>query len=206
MTTSWAIEQLMETLMASWPRRGRRLLVIGADPGIYCRFLWSCGFDVVLAAPSARIVAEARQSLGTTADIHLAQPDHLPWEEDAVDYALVLFAMTPKNRQAVITEAVRVAHSGVMLVFGDTLALARPFAPSLPQAGPWWVLRRLLRLAHPAGHLRSASVIPSLRLPWGAKTLLVPPGIGPCCGILHDFSPTPATTPLWAWRHGMEVS
>ncbi|MDK2873005.1 MAG: hypothetical protein PWQ64_769 [Desulfomicrobiaceae bacterium] len=206
MAAAWEIQRLMEALMVSWPRRGRRLLVIGADPGIHCRFFWSCGFDVILAAPDPRVLAEARQSLGDAADVHLAQPDHLPWEEDAVDYALVLFAMTPKNRQAVVTEAVRVARSGVMLVFGDTLALARPLTPSLPQTGPWWGLRRLLRLVHPAGRIRSASVVPGLKLPWGASTPLLPPGIGPCCGILHDFSPTPTTTPLWAWRHGVEIS
>lgn len=206
MAVAWSVQRLMEALMASWPRRGRRLLVVGADPGIYSRFFWSCGFDVVLAVPDPRILAEARQYLGAMADLHLAQPDHLPWEEDAVDYAFVLFAMTPKNRQAVITEAVRVARSGVMVIFGDTLALARPFAAFLPQAGPWWVLRRLLRLACPAGHIRSASVIPFLRLPWSATSPIFPPGIGPCCGILHDFSQTPVTTPLWAWEHGMEVS
>lgn len=196
-----AIQRLLEALVTGWPRRGRRLLVVGADPGDHGRWLWSCGFDVTLAVPLPQVLGQARETLGRAAEVQLAQPDHLPWSDDAFDYAVSLFAFAPAQREHCLAEAVRVARSGVVVVFGDALALGRWLPPRLPVGGAWWAVRRALRAAH-AGALRSASVLPA---PWAARLPVLPPGLGPCCGIRQDLAASPITTPLLAWRHGVEA-
>ncbi len=201
-----ALQHLIESLMTGWPRRGRRLLLIGPDPGFYSRWLWTCGFDVTLAGSDPETLNHARAFVRDAAELQLAQPDHLPWPTDAFDYAISFFAFQASQRQAALLEAVRVARSALIVVFGDSWALGRWLVSNLPAGGAWWAVRQTLRAAHP-GPLRSASVLVGTpRLSWVSRLPLLLPGFGPCCGIRHDFEPVFLRTPLLAWRPGVEIS
>jgi len=187
---------LIDALMAPWPRGQWKLLVVGADEGIVCHHFWSRGVIVTLAASAPTFLAQTRDRCPSV-DLHLAQPDHLPWEDGSFDFAISLFAWQEPEMPRCLRELIRVVQGGVVVIFGDAWAIGRLAQSTPPASAPWWKVRAALRRCAP-GYTRSASVFFGKKQMFG-RTLL-PPGIGPCCGIRHSLAPQYGTTPLWAWR------
>jgi hypothetical protein len=201
---SLSVRGLVDVLVAPWPQRHQKLLVVGTDPGIVCHQLCSRGFAVTLAAPTPTFLAQTRERCPSV-DLHLAQPDHLPWEDGSFDFAISLFAWQEAEMPRCLRELIRVVQGGVVVIFGDAWAIGRLAQSTPPVSAPWWKVRAALRRCAP-GHTRSASVFFGKTQMFG-RTLLLPPGIGPCCGIRHWLAaPQYVTTPLWAWREREPMS
>ena len=117
----FALEQekrLLDAMLAGWPRRCRRLLDVGCGTGVFLHLLWEMGFDVTGVDASPVMLKAARERFGNRAALHLGNGEHLPFEDDEFDFAVIWsvleFAADPL---AMISEAVRVAEEGVLIGF-----------------------------------------------------------------------------------------
>lgn len=118
---AFALEQekrLLDAMLAGWPRRCRKLVEVGCGTGVFLHLLWEMGFDVTGVDSSPVMLKAARERFGNKAALHLAKGEHLPFEDDEFDFAVVWsvleFAADPL---AMLSEAARVAEEGVLVGF-----------------------------------------------------------------------------------------
>lgn len=126
---------------------GRRVLDVGCGAGAFLRLAAAHGAEVHGVDASEALVAFARRRL-TSADLRVAEMEHLPWEDDWFDlvtgFNSFFFA---DDMVAALREAGRVAKPGapiVIQVWGahehcDLEAMkqiARPFLPPRPADAP----------------------------------------------------------------------
>ena len=213
---------LAQHLSADWPRRGRSLLEIGCADGRMLEILWTLGFDISGLESDPDSAALARALLGGRADIQIGAYDHLPYEDDSFDYAVLVkvFEQHP-DVDALLREAGRVATRGILLIFPNAWSLAwaaarlsRKKQPLLPAYNPFVILRGLRRICPGCG-FKLRSILPYPPGAWNMRSLwrcgnnkLLPLPLGAFVGIRLDLEPqTPLTgLPLRVGAARMTVS
>lgn len=109
---------LLQRVLSSWPRRGHSLLNVQCGTGVFLDFFWEGGFDVTGVDKQASLVAQAQNRLDGKAEILIAAPDYLPFDDNEFDYVALLHSFdTVENVETILTEALRVAAKGVVLTF-----------------------------------------------------------------------------------------
>ena len=216
-------QDLLRHLLSGWPRRSRSVLTLGAGSCALVETLWDAGFDVTAQDDNRECLDRARALLGSRADFVLSAPDHLPYDDDAFDYAVATLALEFwEDPEAVLTEMNRLATRGVVLLFPNAWSLfglechirrgnrlcrsARPLLHSPRQL--YYMANRVFD-----GKRRAwASVLP---LPSGfwrqgfffrrINTLYMPFPLGAFAGLRIDFGPTFSGTPLLV-KHSQPVA
>ncbi|NJB67966.1 SAM-dependent methyltransferase [Desulfobaculum xiamenense] len=211
--------RLLERLVSAWPRRGQRLLDIGCGPGMFLKALWETGFDVSGLDSSPDMLGAARRRLGPHASYHIGQADHLPFDENEFEFAVLMTVLEfCDDPEAVLREAARVARHGLIIGFLNRWSLywwavGRAGAKS-PEAGRlaaahWFSPLDIRRMVGRAIGLRveeGASVLPGPvwtwrgDRPWGLCNRLVYPfELGAYCAVRIDLSGGKPLTPLMAF-------
>jgi SAM-dependent methyltransferase len=205
---------LLHGLLSGWPRRNRSLLAFNAGSGDFLDVLWEAGFDVTAQDSAPEYLDRARQALGKRADFVLSSPDHLPFDDDAFDYAVAVAALEFwEHPEAVLEEMARLACNGVILIFPNALSvfglecLLRRGHPLCAAARP--LLRSPAKVYHLARKVfigkkyawRSILLGPSPTWhDWPLFSLLnskqAPVPFGAFAGLRVDFGPVYTGTPL----------
>lgn len=217
---------LLQRVLSSWPRRGHSLLNIQCGTGIFLDFFWEGGFDITGVDKQDAFVAQAQNRLDGKAEIFVAAPDYLPFDDNEFDYVALLHGFdTAENAKATLTEALRVAAKGVVLTFynpwsvahaarsccrlwgrsslgrklGSTQDLAAPWSMTAPLSPLTYykMLRKLSNCAHMS--LRTTLIGPQWT--WGKYSALLncfvtPLPMGAMSALRVDHHPVQAGTPL----------
>jgi len=216
---SFALEQqkkLLLSLIAPWPRRRQKLLDLGCGTGMFLDFFWSCGFDLTGLDSSPSMLARARTKIGSRADLHLGQGEHLPFDDKEFDYcALMTVLEFVHDPIQVLTEVLRVTRKGILFLFLNRtslykLGLLRSHKDSvLSQAHwfSWWEIRTLMNQRIQPSAFRAQSILLGPTSTWRAvpimgyvNSLLLPPWLGAVTAVAVDLVPMVAQTPLIAWE------
>lgn len=198
---------LLLSLLAPWPRRGRELLVLGCGAGHILRPLWRNGFDLTACEADPALRRQARHRAPQGVEVEAAAPDWLPFADKSFDWVLLRAdELSPAVLPAALDEACRVAACGLALTFWNSLSLPRlawhlhGHRHAWPgQALPFWTAWRLL--ASRPGRLHAASCLwrPACRWshpPRHQSGLLSRLPLG-AWGILRlDMAPRRTGTPL----------
>ncbi|WP_460031194.1 class I SAM-dependent methyltransferase [Megalodesulfovibrio paquesii] len=162
--------QLLERMLAAWPRRGRSLVEIGCGPGVFLDVFWQAGFDVSGVDAQPAMLAAARERLGDRVELHQAAYDHLPFADREFDF--VVFSAASPSREH-LAEAVRIASRGVLVMSCNALSFAgmarhlptaaSTFPPTAPACG-LTLLRRLRGLGK--GRLAQRAVLLGPPISW----------------------------------------
>ena len=181
-----ARQRLLDELLSGWRRRGSSLLHIGLNGGLSPECFWEAGFDVTALDRSRERIATCFEQTGPKVEYACGSPDYLPFGDGEFDYAVLAYHGL-KRRKAVglgaglsgdgipaeLTEALRVAARGVIILEWNSFSLAR--APSLVQAGEAttsergilpWELWALLGRACPERRRRFLSSMPLWQGMW----------------------------------------
>lgn len=107
--------RLVKSLAADWPSKGRTFLEVGCGSGIFLNVLHQAGFDVTGVDNSPIMLNAARERMGDKVDLHLADAEDLPFDDDYFDY-VGLFSILEftEDPQPFLSEAVRVASKGII--------------------------------------------------------------------------------------------
>ena len=118
------VSRILNSLISDWPRRGRRLLHASCGSGRVSELFWEAGFDVTAVTADPEIMQEAREYMGPRADIQLATPDCLPFDDNSFEFVAVPF-LCRKNGSlsGSLREALRVASKGVLFGFFNSWSL-----------------------------------------------------------------------------------
>jgi SAM-dependent methyltransferase len=205
---------LLRALLAGWPRRSRSMLVFNVGDGIFLETLWEAGFDVTGQERNPKCRDRAQKRLGSRADVVLASPDHLPFDDRSFDYAAAVFALEHWDDPAATLEEIgRVVCGGLIVVFpsawslfglecrlrkgGALHAALRPLLRS-PRS-----VCRLLRRAYGVKKTVWSSILPGPSHTWVARSCCkalnapcLPLPLGAFAGARVDFGPQYAGTPL----------
>ena len=208
-------ENLLQGLIAPWPRRKQKLLDIGCGTGLFLEFFWSCGFDPTGLDHSSAMLALAREKMGSRADLHLGKAEHVPFEDREFDYVSIMTVLEfVDDPGAVLREAARVARKGVLVTFlnrsslyGWSVRLSRNRS-SLSQAHwfSWTEMRQLINANIPSGFLQARSILLGPPATWKPFPLIrqlnsLPlfPWLGALTAVRIDLTAPYAQTPLMAW-------
>ena len=205
---------LLHRLYAGWPRRSRTMLVMGAGSGDFIERLWEAGFDITGQEDDPKFLAKAQARMGTRVEFVLSAPDHLPFDDCAFDYAVIVAAYEFWEKpEAVLEEINRVACSGVILIFPNAWSLfglecrLNKKHPLCVSAGPllqspraiWQLSRRIFDKKR----IVWASALPATTATWKKgrffrflNALQCPLPLGAFAGMRIDFGPMYAKTPL----------
>lgn len=205
---------LLYSLLSGWPRRSRSILAFNAGSADLVELLWDCGFDVTAQESDPEHLEYARSTLGNRARFVLASPDHLPFDDNAFDYAIAAVAVEFwENPEAVLEEIRRLVCSGVILIFPNAWSLfglecrLRKRRPLCASTAPLLKSPRgILRLTRKIfGKKRASwcSVLPGPSASWRSSRLLnplncalLPLPVGAFAGLRIDFGPLYTGTPL----------
>lgn len=206
--------RLFQRLVSDWPRRNHSLLGVGCGPGVFLEMLWEYGFDVTGIDTCQTGIDMARERLGHRADFHIGQPDHLPFEDESMDYvALISVLEYVPDPSAALEEALRVAAHGVILgfmnrwsVYGLVAGLPAWLRKSEPRHGRWlspWKLASMVRELSPGATVRTRSVLLGPPRTWQGNGLLSrcnalewPLPIGAFAAMRVDKAPAVPLTPI----------
>ena len=205
---------LLRGLFAGWPRRSRTMLVMGAGSGDFIEQLWEAGFDITGQEDDPEFLAKAKARMGTRAEFVLSAPDHLPFDDCAFDYTVIVAAYefwdTP---EAVLEEINRVTCRGVILIFPNACSLfglecrLSKKNPLCASAGTllqnpitiWQLSRRVFDKKRAAW----ASILPATTSTWKRRpffrflnSLQYPLPLGAFAGLRIDFCPLYTGIPL----------
>ena len=181
-----ARQRLLGNLLSGWRRRGSSLLHIGLNGGLSPECFWEAGFDVTALDRSVERIAACREQTGPKVEYACGSPELLPFGDGEFDYAVLAYQRL-KRRKAVglgaglsddgipaeLTEALRVAARGVIILEWNSFSLAR--VPSLVLAGEGsapesgvlpWELWALLGRACPERRRRFLSSLPLWQCAW----------------------------------------
>ncbi|MDK2955153.1 MAG: hypothetical protein PWQ57_649 [Desulfovibrionales bacterium] len=211
---------LIRSVIADWPRRGRRLLEMGCGTGLFLELFWRAGFDITGLDEAPAMLEAARMRLGDKADLHLGRAEHVSFDDKRFDYTAIIslleFCEDPKS---VIEEAYRVTRRSILLAFlnryslfyytnGPGLGRGRKRNGSMSQAR-WYSaveLKRMVRSIIGGKPSVCRSVLLGPPTSWGRGApfrqlnSLVCPAVGGAFGVLRfDLQGEKPLTPLHAW-------
>ncbi|MDQ7831809.1 MAG: class I SAM-dependent methyltransferase [Desulfovibrionaceae bacterium] len=211
--------RLLGHMASGWPRRGQRLLEVGCGTGIFLEVLHHAGFDVTGLDKSPAMLEAARTRMGSLADLHLGDAEHLPFDDNEFDFAVLLTVLEfcPDPGLA-LREAARVARKGLIIGFLNRLSLHWLFTKGLPGGrggsilgqARWflpWEMRRLAmeNLGRRPYVCRSVLFGPMATWrdapPWRhLNAPILPLPLGAFCAARVDLLGEPAVTPLHALK------
>lgn len=210
--------RLLERMTAGWPRRGQRLLEIGCGTGIFLDVLHGAGFDVDGLDASPAMLEAARQRMGDKADLHLGDAGHLPFDDNAFDFCVLLTVLEfCPDPGLVLREAARVARKALLVGYLNRFScygLAMRLFPGHTR-GPlrearWFTpccMGRLLRASLGRRPCRTRSVLPGPKSTWreaapwrqvNSPILSLP--VGAFCATTVSLADAPVMTPLPAFK------
>jgi len=211
--------RLLEHMASGWPRRGQRLLEIGCGTGIFLEVLHHAGFDVAGLDKSPAMLEAARARMGSLAGLHLGDAEHLPFDDNEFDFAVLLTVLEfcPDPGLA-LREAARVARKGLIIGFLNRLSLHWLFTMALPggrggsilSQARWflpWEMRRLAMENLGRRPYVCRSVLPGPMPTWRDTAFwrhlnapILPLPVGAFCAARVDLLGDPAATPLHALK------
>lgn len=178
---AFALEQeqlLVQYLVSEWPRRGHSLLDVGCGTGIFAEMLREYGFDVTGFDNRQEMLVASRARLGQQADLRLGQAEHLPFEDDSMDYVALLSVLSSvSDPVSALAEALRVARRGVIIGFlnrwsaygvYESLLENRRDRPHRRWISLGWI-NRTVRPLWPHCRIRSRSVLTGPPPTWKAS-------------------------------------
>lgn len=121
-----AHQKVLGRLMSGWRRRGASLLQIGLGAGCSPEFFWEAGLDVTVIDSSPDRLAAARGRTGPKIGYVCGNPEHLPFDDGAFDYAVLVhhgLKSGVAEREAVLLEALRAAVRGVIILEWNRFSL-----------------------------------------------------------------------------------
>ncbi|MGM0423374.1 MAG: class I SAM-dependent methyltransferase [Thermodesulfobacteriota bacterium] len=208
-------KKLVLEMIAQWPRPKQHLLQIGCGSGYFLQAFLEAGFQVTGTDSSREMLKKSRVRLGAKVDLHLAQPEHLHFEDKEFDYsALINVLEFSQEPEQALLEACRVTKKRLLLLFLNrcsmlylTRKLRLPFLPSpksrLQQAHwrSWPELKRLVRYNLGPRPMRAASVLPGPKWTWSKNSWWhLPFPMGAICTVELDISKERLGTPILAWK------
>ena len=204
------VSRIISHLISDWPRRGRRLLQVSCGSGRVSELFWEAGFDVTGVTSDPELMREAREYLGSRADIQLAAPECLPYDDNAFEFAALPFLCCGNDLLAdSLREAFRVASKGVLLGFFNSWSLysvsrglAKSGVPALP---PLHVYRQLRKVGLSYGNMTVTfrSVLSGPAFTWSGLPVfrlfnkaVLPHPFGAYAAFRVDCGARPELTPL----------
>ncbi|MEA4857980.1 MAG: class I SAM-dependent methyltransferase [Solidesulfovibrio sp.] len=210
--------RLIERLTSDWPRRGQRLLEIGCGTGIFLDVLHGAGFDVTGLDASPAMLEAARRRLGAKADLHLGDAGHLPFDDNAFEFGVLLTvlefcpdpALALREAARVTKKALLVGYLNRCSCYGLSMRLF-PGSARGPLAQAHWFtpcgMGRLLRASLGRRSQRAGSVLAGPKASWreaapwrqiNAPILSLP--VGAYCADVVSLADDPVMTPLPALK------
>ncbi len=216
-----AEKKMVLRLIAQWRRKNQHLLQLGCGSGFFLQTFLDAGFQVTGADRSPKILQSVKPKVGANVDLHLAQPEHLHFEDKEFDFAVLIniLEFSPDPDQALL-EACRVCKKSLLLLFLNrcsifylTCRLRLPMAQvrqnSLQEAKwrSWPEVKRLIRANIGTRPMQVYSVLPGPQIFWSNKDNLVwPLPVGTICAAELDVSQEKLGTPLLAWNNAAKES
>ena len=212
--------QLLQSVLAGWPRRGHKLLEIGCGTGLFMEMLYQMGLDVTGLDSSPEMVMAARKRLGNRADIHLGDGELTPYSDNEFDYAFLWSVLEfAENPETMLAEATRVAEKGLLIGFLNRNSLyysvnVRKASGTLSQGNwqTWCTIQDLIRKSTGFRPTLARSVLPGPMQTWRdsglrkwANSRLYPPFVGAFTAVRVDFVNMKPLNPLFAWRREPEM-
>ncbi len=210
--------RLIERLTSGWPRRGERLLEIGCGTGIFLDVLHGAGFDVTGLDASPAMLEAARRRLGAKADLHLGDAGHLPFDDNAFEFGVLLTVLEfcPDPALA-LREAARVTRKALLVgylnrcsCYGLSMRLFPGHGRGPLTRAHWFTpcgMSRLLREALGRRPTRAGSVLPGPKASWREaapwrqiNAPILPLPVGAYCAGVVSLADDPVMTPLPAWK------
>jgi hypothetical protein len=218
-------KSLLLKMTSHWRRRHRSMLHIECGTGHFLEVFWDAGFDLSATVSTPDELHRARTRIGRRAELHLAKPDHLPFEDNAYDYVLLLTALDfCPHPEALLSEAGRVCAKEMLVSFLNKHSLyAMPLSRKkhssrTPHPVTWWswpsLRLSLLRTIGPKSVRSRAGILPGPYLTWQSSALcktinalLFPNIFGAYCVAIVDMTGESIFTPLPAWvQQGSKTS
>lgn len=221
---NFALEQeakLLQTVLAGWPRRKRKLLEIGCGTGLFLDMLYQMGLDVTGIDSSPEMVLAARKRFGNRADLHLGHGEHMGYSDNEFDYALLWSVLEfTEEPEAMLKEAARVAEKGLLIGFLNKNSLyytinVRDSGGTMSKANwfTWCEIQDLIASATGFRPTLARSVLAGPMKTWkptGLSNLvnskILPPSVGAFVAVRVDFVNMKPMTPLFAWKTEPEMS
>lgn len=179
-----ALKRLFAAATATWPRRGRSLLDVGCKAGALFEFFHEQGFDITGVDDSPAMLAAARKLGPPGLELHLADPGHLPFDDNSFDYAALMGVLEyADDPRAVLLEMRRVTRRGLVIgLYNAASAHALEHKFVQERAGSRW------------------------HTPWDAARLVRQSlGLTPSCLRCTLWGPAlglPFTRGVWSWGSG----
>ncbi|MCX4309862.1 MAG: class I SAM-dependent methyltransferase [Desulfovibrio sp.] len=205
--SSYVFIHQLNLLGAALPQaRGASLLEVNCGDGSFFSLYRKRGFDLAAVEPNPVLRAQAREA-NRMLEIYPATADHLPYEDNAIDW--IVLHLRDEIPEKCARECMRVAEHGILLTFWNSASLAAycwkiggrakawPW-PANTGTGLWRMLNGL-----GADHLESRSTLLGPVASWKrecsfsfinrlpGRTLL-----GAWCVIRADFNSPGLATPL----------
>ena len=206
--------RLVHHLVSAWPRRGQKLVEIGCGTGRFLLPFYESGFDVTGIDQSPAMLKMARSRLGHHADFHVGVAEHLPFDDNEFDYAVLATVLEfCDDPLRAMQEAVRVARKGVLVAFLNSYSLYRlsrikKRGTGMLSCAQWFTPAQIMTyIGEASGNkpCRARSVLPgppsTWRSAWPWKLvngLVYPVWLGGFCAIRCDLYGDQAKTPLMA--------
>jgi len=207
--------QLLQTVLAGWPRRGHKLLEIGCGTGLFLEQLYQMGFDVAGIDSSPAMIMAARKRLANRADLHLGDGELPPYGDNEFDYAFLWSVLEfTENPETMLAEAGRVAEKGLLIGFLNKNSLYYTMnvkgSGGILDSGNWFNWCEMQDLIKQAtGHIptMARSVLPGPVKTWKKSGIsrhinstFCPPSVGAFTAVRIDFVNMKPMNPLFSWK------
>ncbi|WFS62714.1 methyltransferase domain-containing protein [Pseudodesulfovibrio thermohalotolerans] len=212
--------QLLQAMLAGWPRRKHKLLDIGCGTGLFLEPLYQMGLDVTGIDKSQEMILAARKRFGSRAELSVGNGEHTGYSDNEFDYALLWSVLEfTEDPEAMLAEAARVAEKGLLIGFLNKNSLyycmnVRGTGSSLSKAR-WFTWCEMQDLIHETTDFRPTVARSALAGPmktWKSTGIsnqinarFLPPALGAFVAVRVDFVNMKPLTPLFAWKSEPEM-
>lgn len=212
--------QLLQAVVAGWPRRKHKLLEIGCGTGLFLEMLYGMGFDVTGIDSSPEMIMAARQRFQNRATLHLCDGELMPFADNEFDYAFLWSVLEfTKDPQAMLAEAGRVAEKGLLIGFLNKHSLyysmnVRGSGGTLDKGHwfSWCEMQDMIKKETGFRPTLARSVLPGPMKTWRKNKIfewlnscMCPPFMGAFTAVRVDFVNMKPMNPLFAWKSEPEM-